>query len=52
MIALQNEARLVEIRKTNGGHMKASFEEGRADLDRYQRIRRAFSKSAWLLAPE
>ena len=28
MIALQNEARLVEIRKTNGGHMKGSFEEG------------------------
>jgi hypothetical protein len=27
-IALQNEARLVELRKTNGGHVRARFDRG------------------------
>jgi hypothetical protein len=30
MIALQNAARPVEIRKTSGGHIRASFDRGSA----------------------
>src|SRR5262249_27932787 len=30
MITLQNEARLIEIRKTNGGHIRANFDRGPA----------------------
>jgi hypothetical protein len=29
-VALQNAARLVELRKTNGGHIRASYDRGPA----------------------